>query len=239
MSNFNLNKVDRWISVISIILIIVLLFVILLYLFMFNAGLSLNHSNWGEFGDFWGGIVGSIISLFAVILLFFTYRLQREELSKSTAALNNQNEQMNVQQFENIVFKLLDRKDEVINRMDFNNRHGIGAIKELNYALKKENFNNKSKSGNSDMKTLKKWWSNHKSYMWPFFNSVVSAINFIHTYQVNEIIRARLVQIYFNNFTLDEIRMVNNIFNLHVGDPNLVDARKFFNHNASSIINKL
>lgn len=239
MDNSAFNKVDKWIIFFFVVLVVPLAVSLILYVTRFNEGLSLLHSNWGEFGDFFGGIVGSLISLFAVILLYFTYRLQRVELAKSTEALNNQNEQLNIQQFENIVFKLLDRKDEVLNNLSFKKRPGIEAIKHLNKELVKMKIEHKYDDGYNEMVALNKWWSSYKSYMIPLFNSVVSAINFIETYQVNDVIRYRLVQIYFNNFSLEEIEMLNNIFKMYVGNESYKSARIFFNNNTASIVSKL
>ena len=72
------------------------------------------QDDWGYFGDFFGGLVGTLVSLVAVVLVYLTYRLQKVELRETSKALNSQNEQLKIQQFENTFFKLLERKESLI-----------------------------------------------------------------------------------------------------------------------------
>lgn len=232
MSYDRLNKVDKWIRRAIIIIGIALLVSVVTYIGTFRGGISSSHNNWGQFGDFIGGIIGSLISLFAVILLYFTYDIQREELSKSSEALDNQNEQMKIQQFENIVFKLIDRKDSVLNDMHFKRSDGIIAVKQLNDRKKKLIKH----SAFDKMRAIKKLWSDNEAIIWPFFNSVISTIDFIRTYDVNEIHRARLTKIYFSYFTMHEIILLDDLFKMHMDQPNYIEAIKYFNQNASKYL---
>ncbi|GBF52087.1 hypothetical protein LPTSP4_36250 [Leptospira ryugenii] len=43
--------------------------------------LSDDHSNWGQFGDFFGGLSNGILSFLSLIAILYTLHLQREELA--------------------------------------------------------------------------------------------------------------------------------------------------------------
>lgn len=229
MRKISLGKIDKLINTIAAFIFAILVIFIIAYTLIFNGGISSLHSNWGQFGDFIGGIFGSLLSLFAVILLYSTYILQREELSKTAEALENQNEQMKIQQFENIVFKLIDRKDTVLHSMRHKSTDGIVALKHLNNDIKSL----VDDRGMNRMKALQHFWKDKKPKIWPYFNSVITTIGFIKTYGVNDVERARLTKIYFSYFTLHEIRLLNDLFKIHQGEPKYKDAIIYFEQNNS------
>ncbi|MCC4791186.1 putative phage abortive infection protein [Vibrio splendidus] len=53
-----------------------------LYLFKFNDGLSNLHSEWGEFGSFFGGVVSPIISILAFIGLLYSMDETKKQFSE-------------------------------------------------------------------------------------------------------------------------------------------------------------
>lgn len=72
-----------------------LLLVVTLYIVNFHdIPISKNSSDWGTFGDFFGGILGALFNVLAVILIYLTFKKQQE-----TSVL---------QQFESTFFSLLD-----------------------------------------------------------------------------------------------------------------------------------
>jgi len=125
-----------FVYILLVILIITLCVTIGIYALKFNGGISNSQTTWGEFGDFFGGIAGSLISLFAVILLFVTYRLQKEELAKTSKALDNQNDQLSIHHFRDTVFKLLDRKDDVIDKFHYDRQSKLEGIAKLTGQLR-------------------------------------------------------------------------------------------------------
>ena len=52
--------------------------VVLLYVYKFSGGLSSSSSHWSEFGSYFGGVLGPLISFFTLITVFVTVLLQRE-----------------------------------------------------------------------------------------------------------------------------------------------------------------
>lgn len=81
-------------------------------------------SDWGSFGDYIGGLLGVIISGIAIILLWQTYLLQKEELSKTAETLNFQNTTQ-------ILFQLLKKKDEMIESAEYQNNKGLALFRRI------------------------------------------------------------------------------------------------------------
>ena len=94
------------------------------------------QDDWGYFGDFFGGLVGTLVSLVAVVLVYLTYRLQKVELRETSKALNSQNEQLKIQQFENTFFKLLERKESLIRSLDYKGKNSFAALRSINKKFK-------------------------------------------------------------------------------------------------------
>lgn len=73
-----------WLRIILIILAVLLLFFIGLYICYFNGGISTEHRQWSEFGDYIAGVAG-ILNFIAFVVLTVTLHnieKQREENSK-------------------------------------------------------------------------------------------------------------------------------------------------------------
>ena len=109
-------------------------FVILALIMGYNSYLTLLHTmdveelaKWGTFGDYVGGLSGSIFNFFSFVLLLLTILLQvqemrysREELEKTTEALRRQNENQKHINFENTFFQLLQlHHDHANNLMNY------------------------------------------------------------------------------------------------------------------------
>ena len=66
----------------------------------------------GTFGDFIGGVVGSLWSLAAVVLIWITYKSQKEELIETRNVMRKQN-------FENSFYSLLNAYTNTLNAISF------------------------------------------------------------------------------------------------------------------------
>ncbi len=69
---------------------------------------STDRSRWGEFGDFFGGMMNPLISLLILRVAVRVWVLQERELAKTTEALNQQTATNELQRFENTLFKLIE-----------------------------------------------------------------------------------------------------------------------------------
>ena len=102
------------------------------YVFHFSGGLADNHSRWGEFGDYLGGILNPIFALLALLALLFTIVLQSRELRNSTRelptsalALKEQSASLKTQNFERTFFAMVRLHHDIIKDLDLvTARHG-------------------------------------------------------------------------------------------------------------------
>jgi hypothetical protein len=60
------------------------------YWFLIDGEISNRSGDWGTFGDFVGGMAGTVIALATLIALVVTLQLQATELDKTSKALTNQ-----------------------------------------------------------------------------------------------------------------------------------------------------
>lgn len=97
---------EHWISLTIVILALI---TIGFYIFNFwGNGISNKTDNWGTFGDYFGGIIGTIFAFGAFMLMKETLKVQKDELNAATKQFEKQTEIFNQQQFETTFFKLLD-----------------------------------------------------------------------------------------------------------------------------------
>ncbi len=115
--------------------------------FTFNT--KINSEKVSHFGDYVGGIIGSIWSLAGVILFYIAlteqredikinrntlniqvetlkqqikeFELQREELSETRKVFKEQSETLKIQRFENTLFQLINLHHEIIDKLIFHN----------------------------------------------------------------------------------------------------------------------
>lgn len=99
------------------------------YLDYFDGKLSESYSDWGTFGDFFGGTLNPILSFLGLIALLSTIKLQIRELKEtriefkrsadaqqgSKEALDLQAKMQKRQQFENTFFSLLNQHNSSLN----------------------------------------------------------------------------------------------------------------------------
>ncbi len=107
-------EILRTVEIVGLIAIGSILIISIIYFLNFHGTLSSNQTVWGEFGDYFGGILNPILSFFALIALLLTIVLQsndlsltREQLIKTSTALQEQEKNQQQQIFENTFFQLL------------------------------------------------------------------------------------------------------------------------------------
>ena len=99
----------------------------------FSGFISNEHEKWGQFGDFFGGVLNPSFSFLTLIALLLTLRYQseelkltKEELVKSTSALEGQEKSLNVQNFDNTFFNLLRLHNEIVDSLTSAGMNGTG-----------------------------------------------------------------------------------------------------------------
>lgn len=145
---------------------------IALYRAHFPGDLVSNQSEWGVFGDFFGGLLNPIVGIVTLVLLVKTLlsqqraielqsdelalqrqelKSQREETARSTAALDAQHQAIVRQSFEQSLFTWLGSYRELIrelqsNMSDFQERQGRSLLNAMAHRLSYEGLQGKTNS---------------------------------------------------------------------------------------------
>jgi hypothetical protein len=97
----------------------------LIYFMKFHGSLSSQHEQWGQFGDYVGGILNPLFSFAAMIGVFVTVvlqlqslRLTMKELTDASVANAEQSKSAARQNFETTFFQMLSLHNEIINAME-------------------------------------------------------------------------------------------------------------------------
>ncbi|MBT8767565.1 putative phage abortive infection protein [Metapseudomonas boanensis] len=100
---------------------------------------------WGQIGDFFGGILNPLLSFMALMAVLYTIRLQREELKEAreeTRIANKiqdkQTEIFERQNFESVLFRLLDVHVKITERLMDGGRSGRSLFDILNADARSE-----------------------------------------------------------------------------------------------------
>lgn len=106
----------------------VISFITAMLLLLFFPYFILNNIQLGQFkivipeydrlGTFISGVTAPFLSLAAFVLLYLTYKSQKEELSDSKKILNEQSETQQTQRFETTFFNLLNLHHSIVNSID-------------------------------------------------------------------------------------------------------------------------
>lgn len=205
------DSFDKRILKFNAFLILVVFVSVFFYFFMFQGGFSSKQTDWGMFGDFTGGFGGMLISLVAVLLIFITYRLQQKELKATNEALETQNSQMKIQQFQNVLFKLLERKDQLIGDLAHKRKTGIEALGNMTHSFRHKIKNNDL----SREDALKEFWINYKSRLTAFLNVFVSTVKYLDSFDTSNSkeykIKEQLIGLYSSNLSTKEKYTLNLI----------------------------
>jgi hypothetical protein len=91
--------------------------------------LSLGRSTFGEWGDFFGGVLNPILTFLTFMGLLITIAIQsaelkeaRKEAARSASALENQNLAITKQNFENTFFQMLSLHNQIVESIDLYNK---------------------------------------------------------------------------------------------------------------------
>ncbi len=117
------------------IVLVVCLFAIVVvgfYVYHFHTNkISLNPTEWGNFGDYVGGIVNPVAGIATVILVFLTLAVQRKELKASLAELKVANESATKMSFEQSLFAWLANYHSLISAIEASS--AVKGRKALNF----------------------------------------------------------------------------------------------------------
>ncbi len=87
------------------------------YIKKFGFSLSAEHDHWGQFGDFFGGILNPLASFFTLLVAVLVWNLQKKELSATRALLNTQLDANQQQRYEQVFLDLLKRAETLLQEL--------------------------------------------------------------------------------------------------------------------------
>lgn len=99
-----------------------------------------NHEQWGLYGDFVGGVIGTIVAVFSVYLLVDTLRSQQEAIKKEQDNFKKTSIVYTVQQFDNNYNQLVKLYKEIIDGYKNSSFVGRDALKQKVEDLYKEEY---------------------------------------------------------------------------------------------------
>ncbi len=103
------NPLDKATAIVSLSSVLLILYIFILFIIKTNIdfNLPIDTEKFGHFGDIIGGLVGTILTFLATILLYYTYKSQREGLKSQKKELELSRELFSKQNFENTFFNML------------------------------------------------------------------------------------------------------------------------------------
>jgi uncharacterized membrane protein len=117
-----------WLVVIGVTASVV---AIVTYAVHFRGPLSNSVAEWGQFGDYVGGLLNPIFGFLGLVALLATLYLQRQqlqgslqELKDSAKSLRAQEREWRIQNFEASFFELLRLHNDIVNTMDLEGKPG-------------------------------------------------------------------------------------------------------------------
>lgn len=94
-------------TVYIVIAVLITISVLAAYFYRFHGNLSSKPEEWGQFGDYIGGVLNPIFGLGGFIALLFTFFHQRDQLEATTRHVKAQAGTAKLQAFESTFFQLL------------------------------------------------------------------------------------------------------------------------------------
>ncbi|KRA13941.1 hypothetical protein ASD75_04570 [Acidovorax sp. Root568] len=102
------------------------------YLFVFRGGLAPpTHEAWGQFGDYFGGLLNPVVGMATVVLVILSINMQRMELRNSLAELKNANAATALMSFEQSLFAWLSNYRDLVQSVHAANAQGRYALTSL------------------------------------------------------------------------------------------------------------
>jgi hypothetical protein len=189
---------------------------IIIYRHYYSGPILLDHEKWGQLGDFFGGLLNPVFSLFAFFALLLTIVLQTKELSlstqelaKSAQALREQSVSLKKQNFETTFFQMVRLHNDIIADMDTQASNTKKIVKgrdcfnqfyyrftnHYNEALKKEMY--QSQENLIDI-AYNSFFKEYQHEIGHYFRNLYTIIKFVHNSDVENkkqytsIVRAQL-----------------------------------------------
>lgn len=100
------------------------------FYFVEDQSVSDKTADWGAFGDYFGGIIGTVLSFIAMVLLIRSLSLQNEANMALKTQLDNSERTEAIKSFESLFFNLIESQNTLIDRFEIYHFHN-GKIAKL------------------------------------------------------------------------------------------------------------
>jgi hypothetical protein len=158
---------------------------------------SIGKSNFGEWGDFFGGVLNPLLSFLIFMGLLITIVIQqtelresRVELRRSADALREQSDNSKKQNFESTFFQMLTIHNSIVNAIDLINDKGSVTrgrdcfsvfYTRLNKIYRENKEKAAGKYSNDDVAKLayRLFWKDHQTELGHYFRYLYNVVRFI------------------------------------------------------------
>ena len=159
---------------------------------------SLGKSSFGEWGDFFGGVLNPILTFLTFMGLLITIVIQqselkesRKEFKRSADALVEQSTNMKKQNFENTLFQMLTLHNNIVNAIDLTNKDDGTTVKgrdcfRVFYTRLARFYRKKKKEGQGNVKpeviaerAYRSFWRTHQTELAHYFRYLYNLIKFV------------------------------------------------------------
>lgn len=173
---------------------------------------SIGRSNFGEWGDFFGGVLNPLLSFLVFMGLLITIVIQQTELSESRVelrrsadALRDQSENTKKQIFESTFFQMLSIHNGIVNAIDLTNDKGTVTrgrdcfsvfYTRLNKIYRENQEKAAGKHSNDEVAKLsyRLFWKDHQTELGHYFRYLYNVVRFIKEAKLVEGPYLRLVR---------------------------------------------
>lgn len=155
---------------------------------------TIGTSSFGEWGDFFGGVLNPILTFLTFMGLLITIVIQqtelresRIELKRSADALTDQVKNINKQSFESTFFKMLDTHSGIVDSIDLSDPNGnVTRGRDcftIFYRRLERTYRQRISVNSDDIRTLesayKEFWADHQQELGHYFRFLYNVIRFI------------------------------------------------------------
>ncbi|MUT69976.1 putative phage abortive infection protein [Stutzerimonas frequens] len=179
--------------------------------FLVNV-LTIGTSSFGEWGDFFGGVLNPILTFLTFMGLLITIVIQqtelresRSELKRSADALAEQAKNLNKQSFESTFFKMLDTHSGIVESIDLSNSKNNNTTKgrdcfTIFYRRLEEKYHTRASLDKKDpqfiilKRTYAEFWLEHQHELGHYFRFLYNFVRFIKESDYEKSLYIRLLR---------------------------------------------
>lgn len=156
---------------------------------LFDAKLDqIDGGLWGQYGDFVGGILGSLLTFVSILLLVKTLRQQIDSSKEMSDNNDKTNTISRLKIFDNTYYRLLELYKSALEQLK--------SKKDIN-SIVNEDFRKNIKEGNkAPIQIFKDFYSQYREYAAVYFRMIYRELQYIDTSNITEIEKAQFSKIF-------------------------------------------